>query len=74
MSQAKNDFSERLMVSASGQPTASERIPIIARPFVSEKAKKTLDIVSLSFNLCWRRTGSSRIRPAITTASYGLLN
>lgn len=26
-------------------PKASERIPIIARPFVSERAKKTLDIV-----------------------------
>lgn len=27
---------------------ASERIPIIARPFVSDRAKKTLDIVSWS--------------------------
>lgn len=26
-------------------PKASEKIPIIARPFVSERAKKTLDIV-----------------------------
>ena len=26
-------------------PKASERIPIIARPFVSDRAKKQLDIV-----------------------------
>lgn len=48
MSQAKNDASEKLMVSASATPPASERIPIIARPFVSDKAKKTLDIVCLN--------------------------
>lgn len=28
-----------------GHIPASERIPVIARPFVSERAKKTLDIV-----------------------------
>ena len=43
---AKNDFSEKLMVSASGQLAASQKIPQIARPFVSERALKTLDIVS----------------------------
>ncbi|KAI9714835.1 MAG: hypothetical protein M1820_000124 [Bogoriella megaspora] len=42
---AKNEVSEKLMVSADAQPAASERIPIIARPFVSDRAKKTLDIV-----------------------------
>ncbi|KAI9661585.1 MAG: hypothetical protein M1821_008823 [Bathelium mastoideum] len=45
MAQAKNDASEKLMVSANAQPPASERIPIIARPFVSDRARKTLDIV-----------------------------
>lgn len=29
-----------------GHISASQRIPVIARPFVSERAAKTLDIVS----------------------------
>jgi len=42
----KIEASQELMFgNKSGQPRASERIPIIARPFVSERAKKTLDIV-----------------------------
>lgn len=32
-------------VNGANAPRASEKIPIIARPFVSERAKKTLDIV-----------------------------
>jgi acyl-CoA dehydrogenase len=32
--------------SQNGHISASERIPVIARPFVSERAAKTLDIVS----------------------------
>lgn len=49
MSQAaKNDFSEKLMVSSTGQLVASQKIPMIARPFVSERARKTLDIVRLA--------------------------
>jgi hypothetical protein len=43
--QQKNEFSEKLMISASGQLVASQKIPQIARPFVSEKALKYLDIV-----------------------------
>ncbi|KAI4750537.1 acyl-CoA dehydrogenase NM domain-like protein, partial [Aureobasidium sp. EXF-8845] len=43
--QKKNDFSEKLMISADGQLKASQKIPQIARPFVSEKALKYLDIV-----------------------------
>lgn len=45
--QKKNDFSEKLMVSASGQLKASEKIPLIAKAYVSERAKQTLDLVSL---------------------------
>ena len=44
---AKEEFSEKLMVNATGQVPASEKIPQIARPFVSDRAKKTLDIVCL---------------------------
>ena len=33
------------MNSPKGHIPASERIPVIARPFVSERAKKTLDLV-----------------------------
>jgi acyl-CoA dehydrogenase len=32
-----------------GYVSASQRIPVIARPFVSEGAKKTLDLVSSVF-------------------------
>ncbi|KAF2219729.1 acyl-CoA dehydrogenase/oxidase [Elsinoe ampelina] len=41
----KNDFSENLLVGANGQAKASQKIPLIARPFMSERALKTLDIV-----------------------------
>jgi len=43
--QAKSDFSQKLMVNATGKQPASSKIPSIARPFVSERALKTLDIV-----------------------------
>lgn len=33
------------MVNATGQLPASQKIPLIAKPFVSEKALKYLDIV-----------------------------
>jgi acyl-CoA dehydrogenase len=36
---------DMLSNSQNGHIPASERIPVIARPFVSERAKKTLDIV-----------------------------
>jgi acyl-CoA dehydrogenase len=36
-----------LMNSDKGHVPASQRIPVIARPFVSDRAKKTLDLVSL---------------------------
>lgn len=53
--QKKNDFSEKLMVSASGAPKASERVPLLARAHVSERALKTIDIVRnpfVSINRC----------------------
>ena len=34
-----------LLPSSSGKLSASQRIPVIARPFVSDRAKKTLDLV-----------------------------
>lgn len=34
------------------QPKASDKIPIIARPFVSDRAKKTLDIVCIPIPGC----------------------
>lgn len=43
--QQKEEASERLMISASGNLAASARIPMIARPFVSDRAKKMLDVV-----------------------------
>ncbi|PNS15567.1 hypothetical protein CAC42_826 [Sphaceloma murrayae] len=46
MSQSKNDFSQQLLVSSSkAQLPASQKIPLMAKPFVSEKALKYLDIV-----------------------------
>ncbi|KAK8213435.1 hypothetical protein M8818_002736 [Zalaria obscura] len=46
-SQKKSEVSQKLMVNATGTAPApaSEKIPLIARPFVSDRAKKTLDIV-----------------------------
>lgn len=45
----KIEASEELLVGGkTQQPRASDKIPIIARPFVSERAKKTLDIVGHS--------------------------
>jgi hypothetical protein len=41
-------MSELLVNSHNGHISASKRIPAIARPFVSERAAKTLDIVRLS--------------------------
>jgi acyl-CoA dehydrogenase len=37
--------------SQNGHISASERIPVIARPFVSERAAKTLDIVSYNLGI-----------------------
>lgn len=50
-SQKKSEVSQKLMVNATGTAPApaSEKIPLIARPFVSDRAKKTLDIVRTSF-------------------------
>ncbi|KAF2719870.1 acyl-CoA dehydrogenase NM domain-like protein [Polychaeton citri CBS 116435] len=44
ISEEKSEASEKLLVSASGI-RASEKIPIIARHAVSERARKTLDVV-----------------------------
>jgi acyl-CoA dehydrogenase len=38
-------MSELLINSEKGHLTASQRVPAIARPFVSERAAKTLDLV-----------------------------
>lgn len=42
----KIQASQELLVGSSGGTKASERIPVIARPFVSDRAKQTLDLVS----------------------------
>ena len=51
----KEEISEKLMISADGkpsdQPRASDKIPIIARPFVSDRAKKFLNTVRRSLHL-----------------------
>jgi acyl-CoA dehydrogenase len=38
-------MSELLVNSHNGHLTASQRVPVIARPWLSERAAKTLDIV-----------------------------
>lgn len=43
----KEQASEELLVGSKGQLRASEKIPLIARGHVSERARKTLDIVRL---------------------------
>lgn len=43
--QKKNDLHERLMIDPKNAGPASSKIPVIARPFVSERALKQLDVV-----------------------------
>ena len=38
-------YSINKVAGADKQPTASQKVPLIARPYVSEKALKMLDIV-----------------------------
>ncbi|MCJ1275621.1 hypothetical protein MMC21_003424 [Puttea exsequens] len=45
MSQSKDDFNQRLLASTPKPQTAAEKIPIIARGAVSDRAKQTLNIV-----------------------------
>jgi acyl-CoA dehydrogenase len=42
----KIQASQELLVGGAAGGKASDRIPMIARPFVSDRAKKTLDLVS----------------------------
>jgi len=44
----KEEASEHLLVGTTGQLKASQKIPLIARSHVSERAQKTLDIVGAS--------------------------
>lgn len=46
INQQKEQASQDLLVGAKGALRASEKIPLIARGHVSDRAKKTLDIVS----------------------------
>lgn len=48
----KEQASEDLLVGSKGQLKASEKIPMIARGHVSDRAKKTLDIVSEGCQTC----------------------
>ena len=45
INEQKEQASEELLVGNKGQQRASEKIPLIARGHVSDRAKKTLDIV-----------------------------
>jgi hypothetical protein len=49
----KEEATEHLLVGTSGLQKASEKIPIIARSHVSDKAKKTLDLVSIPLSYIW---------------------
>lgn len=48
----KIEASQELLVgNSNAQPKASEKIPIIARQYVSDRAKKTLDIVGTGWRI-----------------------
>jgi len=47
MSQSKDNFSQNLLASTSGPQSAAEKIPILARGAVSDRAKQTLSLVHL---------------------------
>lgn len=51
INEQKEQASEELLVGNKGQLRASEKIPLIARGHVSDRAKKTLDIVC-AYDLC----------------------
>lgn len=42
---SKSDFSQNLLASSSKPQSAADKIPIIARHAVSERAKQTLNLV-----------------------------
>ena len=46
MSNTKDDFSQNLLASTLTPQSAAEKIPIIARGAVSDRAKETLNLVS----------------------------
>ena len=52
INEQKEQASEELLVGNKGQLRASEKIPLIARGHVSDRAKKTLDIVCEDDRYC----------------------
>ena len=44
---SKSDFSQNLLASSVKPQTAADKIPVIARGAVSDRAKETLNLVSL---------------------------
>ena len=48
---SKSDFSQSLLASSGKPQSAAERIPILARGAVSDRAKETLDLVPPFFQL-----------------------
>ena len=49
---SKTDFSQNLLASSGKPQTAVDKIPIIARGAVSDRAKETLNLVSLFNATC----------------------
>ena len=49
---SKSDFSQNLLASSGKPQTAAEKIPIIARGAVSDRAKETLNLVNLHNVAC----------------------
>ena len=54
---SKESFSQDLLANNSNPQSASAKIPIIARHAVSDRAKKTLDLVSESLITCSKVVG-----------------
>lgn len=52
---SKSDFSQSLLASSSKPQTAADKIPIIARFAVSERAKETLNLVGQNSSLRFDR-------------------
>ena len=49
MSQSKENFSQNLLASTPTPSSAAEKIPILARGAVSDRAKQTLNLVSVKW-------------------------
>lgn len=60
---SKSDFSQNLLASSTKPQSAVDKIPIIARGAVSDRAKEALNIVSIILRLALEETKAAKSEP-----------